>query len=105
MAPDLNNPEKENLWTPFPSSPSVVIYLTLISSPSSPAAVPNFLPKYPSPNFNSYLSSWTSLIKKIFEVESTVMMSFIRLYSVPLPSDAESFIFTTILEVSIEGLS
>ena len=51
----LNVPEKLNSDGPFPSLPSVMIYVTVITELLS-----NFLPKIPSPNNSSYFSSWTS---------------------------------------------
>ena len=47
---------------PLPSEPDVTTYWTVITAPFS-----GFLPKTPSPNKSSYLSSWTSWIKYVFD--------------------------------------
>ena len=51
-------PEYENTEEPLPAFPSVIMYVAVTTAPFS-----NFLPKYPSPNSNSYFSSWTSCSK------------------------------------------
>ena len=48
----VNEPWKLNWEGPFPVSPSVTIYLTVMIAPFS-----NFLPNNPSPNKISYFSS------------------------------------------------
>jgi len=45
-------PENEKFAAPLPSSPSVMIYETVIIVPFC-----SFFPKYPSPNKSSYFSS------------------------------------------------
>ena len=47
-----NEPWKANCEAPLLPAPSVIIYLTVMIVLFS-----NFLPKYPSPNNNSYFSS------------------------------------------------
>ena len=101
-------PEKVKLDTPFPSSPSVIKYCTVTVSPSSsldPCALPNFLPKIPSPKINSYLSSCISLIKNILDSDVTSFNSVAKLYFIPIPLSPFFLIDTLIVDESIFWLS
>ena len=56
-------PAYEKEAAPFPSVPSVTIYVTVIR-----ASFSIFLPNIPSPNRSYYLSSVTSCIKNVSDI-------------------------------------
>ena len=92
-------PENTNVLTPLDSGPDVVIYDTSTLDPLS-----TFLPKTPSPNKISYLSSSISSMKKTFDVESTFkILSATRYDSLKLLP--EGYTFTLIVLVSMFWLS
>ena len=79
-----NVPWKLNSEGPFPSKPSVTIYVAVTDCPFS-----NFLPKNPSPNNISYFSSWTSCVSYISDVLLRFNMLSTCLYFLPIDESRE----------------
>ena len=76
-------PAKLKRLGPFPSEPEVTTYCTVMTAPFS-----GLRPKIPSPNKSSYLSSWTSCIRYVSDIELIPTILSTNLYCFPLmPGD------------------